>query len=83
MIATLPHNPVDWNDIQVSIQELEVILQTCIKQFQNYPQVICIARSDGDRYTNPELVSKLIKIILYHILFYLFFYLFIYLFCFV
>ena len=57
MIATLPHHTVELNEILLSIQQLESILRLCIKHYQCFPEAVCIARSDGDGYTDPILVS--------------------------
>lgn len=58
MIATLPHHPTELNDIVESIEDLKRIIASCTQHFKSPPEVICIARSDGDGYTDPDLVRR-------------------------
>jgi hypothetical protein len=42
----------------MTIERLKIILEICIESFQSHPVVVCIARSDGDGYTDQLLVRS-------------------------
>lgn len=57
-MATLPHQEESWESIVESIERLKAILKICIDTFQSLPVVVCIARSDGDGYTDQSMVRS-------------------------
>mmetsp|Transcript_3763 Transcript_3763/g.5839 ORF Transcript_3763/g.5839 Transcript_3763/m.5839 type:complete len:455 (-) Transcript_3763:268-1632(-) len=59
MIATLPHHESSWDEIEELMKSLAEFINSCVQHFGSGPKVICIARSDGDGYTDNILVDRI------------------------
>lgn len=59
VIATLPHHISTSNEIESSMVKFEQFLISCTTKFGSGPEVVCIARSDGDGFTSSAVVEDL------------------------